>query len=90
MLESKVLLDAKQIHCHSALWFYFWNLILCNFFTESARFQISCRVDSVAELNKLCGQNSILKVIHEENVGLVTYTGNKRCIKQKHFGSLTL
>ena len=48
------------------------------FLTESARLQISCRVDSVAELNKLCGQNSILKVIHGENVGLVTYTGLRK------------
>ena len=30
MLESKLILDAKNLS-HSALWYYFWNLILCNF-----------------------------------------------------------
>ena len=59
MLESKVISDAKQKLSRSALWFYFLNLILCNFFTESARLQISCRVDSVAKLNEIYGQNSI-------------------------------
>ena len=29
------------------------------YFAEGARLQIPCRVDSVAKLNEICGQNSI-------------------------------